>query len=68
MVLRLVCDGYYNNSPPADPQGPAAAGADRVYRGGGYGNMPDKCRCACRWGISAAGRETDVGFRVVREP
>ncbi len=58
--------GYYAQSPPIDPSGPASGG-DRVARGGAWTDQAGVCRSGIRitdipqWGVA------NSGFRVVRE-
>ncbi len=56
--------GYYKESPPDDPPGPAD-GRHRVVRGGAWNSEGWKCRSACRRDLDPAYRGSDVGFRVV---
>jgi formylglycine-generating enzyme required for sulfatase activity len=56
--------GYYANSPPDDPQGPAA-GSFRVIRGGGWYSSPVLCRSAYRRLGTPADRDYSIGFRVL---
>jgi formylglycine-generating enzyme required for sulfatase activity len=56
-------ENYFSSSPPADPPGPAKA-SHRVYRGGGWGYNPGRCRPANRDGYEPADRGNDLGFRV----
>jgi formylglycine-generating enzyme required for sulfatase activity len=55
-------EDYYHNSPKVDPQGPDA-GADRVYRGGGWGNAALVARSASRLWSHPGVRDDDLGFR-----
>ena len=48
-----------------DPVGPER-GSPRVYRGGGWGNIPGLCRSANRSNIVPSSRSSDLGFRVAR--
>jgi len=57
---------YYKNSPNKDPKGPTNAVDYRVLRGGSWGHFPGNCRVANRVRADPAGRNYDVGFRVVR--
>ena len=56
----------YGKSPVKDPQGPAAAGAPRVLRGGGWGSYPSFCRSAGRYRGIPVYRYGGSGFRVLR--
>ncbi|MBX7222623.1 MAG: formylglycine-generating enzyme family protein [Blastocatellia bacterium] len=57
--------GYYAKSPPIDPTGPPG-GSSRVIRGGGWYYRAVDCRSASRdWG-TPAGRNHNLGFRLVR--
>jgi formylglycine-generating enzyme required for sulfatase activity len=57
--------GYYANSPPDDPTGPAR-GSERVLRGGCWSLLAGSCRSAYRYGLPAVRRSDSVGFRVAR--
>jgi formylglycine-generating enzyme required for sulfatase activity/serine/threonine protein kinase len=58
---------YYANSPDTDPPGPAHA-AQRVIRGGSYGDNPRGERAAVR-GARVPGRRGDrIGFRLALVP
>jgi formylglycine-generating enzyme len=59
---------YYANSPSKDPQGPAVAGTDRVYRSSCLGCAAEKCRSACRRSKVPGGRHFTIGFRVAFVP
>ncbi|MDL2275305.1 formylglycine-generating enzyme family protein [Desulfosarcina sp. OttesenSCG-928-G10] len=54
---------YYGASLPVDPQGPDS-GADRVFRGGGWGGSALSCRSALRFHDSPVIRSHLLGFRV----
>lgn len=56
---------YYAVSPTSDPVGPDQ-GSTRILRGGGWSNTSWNCRSADRFGLDAAYRDFNVGFRVVR--
>ena len=59
-------EGYYQNSPSADPTGPTA-GLKRVSRGGGWDSPAPNCRSACRF--YAPNTPWDhLGFRVAAVP
>ncbi len=53
---------YYDDSPDANPEGPAS-GAERVTRGGGYGFSGNRVRVAYRDSWDPAARPRTVGFR-----
>lgn len=55
--------GYYQQSPPADPQGPAT-GLHRVYRGGSWRMAAWLCRSAYRGRNEPSYRDFNLGFRV----
>ena len=57
--------GYYGKSPTDDPSGPRS-GSARVFRGGGWGFNPWRCRSARRYGYGPGFRSFDLGFRLVR--
>jgi len=56
---------YYAESPSADPQGPES-GSYRVFRGGGWFNLPNFCRPASRAFDFPINHQSHVGFRVAR--
>ncbi len=56
-------EGYYNQSPAADPTGPAGV-SGRVFRGGGRDIRPRGCRSADRNWDSPAFRYSGLGFRL----
>jgi formylglycine-generating enzyme required for sulfatase activity len=65
--------GYYKNSPPTNPRGPAADGREYVLRGGSWKSGPDALRSFARLGenpgFSDACLARDaIGFRCVRKP
>jgi len=53
---------YYNNTPRANPQGPAS-GASRVLRGGAFSSSRDFARAANRGGDRPTYRNVNIGFR-----
>jgi len=56
--------GYYKQSPPTDPTGPAL-GKSRVLRGGSFGmDGWGDCRCASRYDFPPTDRRINHGFRV----
>ena len=55
-------DGYYGDSPAADPLGPDS-GDEHTIRGGSYGSGAVHLRASQRFGLPAGG---DIGFRCVR--
>jgi formylglycine-generating enzyme required for sulfatase activity len=57
---------YYKQSPEKDPTGPTS-GSFRVGRGGSWNFYSRRARSAYRPWVVAAGRNDNVGFRVVRE-
>jgi len=57
--------GSYTDEAQTDPQG-AAAGGDRVLRGGGWGSNASNARSVARGGDDPYGRYSYVGFRLVR--
>ena len=61
------CSDWYGNSLPGgtDPVGPGG-GSYRVDRGGGWGDIPDDCRSATRYGYVPSDRNGGLGFRVAR--
>ena len=59
-------EDYCGKSPVKDPQGPTAAGAPRVLRGGGWYLYPSFCRSASRFRLSPVPRSLVGGFRVLR--
>jgi formylglycine-generating enzyme required for sulfatase activity/serine/threonine protein kinase len=56
-------EGYYEESPAADPRGPAH-GEHRVLRGGSWNNSGHLCRSARRNKYPADFRSDTIGFRV----
>jgi formylglycine-generating enzyme required for sulfatase activity len=56
-------EDYYKQSPAADPTGPEVA-SDRVYRGGGWYNLPRYCRSAYRDRDAPGYRFSFLGFRM----
>jgi formylglycine-generating enzyme required for sulfatase activity len=54
---------YYDESPLADPEGPASGGYN-VSRGGSWFTSPLSCRSASRYGNVPSFRADDLGFRV----
>ena len=54
--------GEYSADAVTDPVGPDA-GADRVFRGGGWGYPALDARSAYRYGFHPGGRNGDLGFR-----
>ncbi|MFO0844065.1 MAG: SUMF1/EgtB/PvdO family nonheme iron enzyme [Gemmataceae bacterium] len=58
---------YYEESPEADPPGPAT-GDRRVLRGGSWNDYGRHCRAALRYDRPPEEERTDFGFRVVMEP
>ena len=59
-------EGYYANSPAADPR--ATGGAGRVLRGGGWSNAAERCRSAARSWDSPGIRYNHTGFRLALTP
>jgi len=58
-------EDYYENSPQQNPRGPEE-GTLRVLRGGSWYGYPRYCRSADRDGVTPAGRNFNVGFRLAR--
>jgi formylglycine-generating enzyme required for sulfatase activity/energy-coupling factor transporter ATP-binding protein EcfA2 len=56
---------YYKKSPEKNPKGPSN-GSVRVLRGGYWGGDAPDCRAAYRDYVEPAGRDNDVGFRLLR--
>ena len=58
---------WYRSAPPAgvDAQGPAS-GSVRVYRGGGWGNVPQLARVAYRYFGAPGIRDDRLGVRLLR--
>ena len=70
-VSEWCLDMYEPYSPSAalDPVGPELApNLGRVYRGGSWNLMADRCRSAVRSSTNRNGRYAHVGFRVVLAP
>ena len=59
--------GYYEESPREDPMC-STTGVYRVYRGGGWGIFPKRCRSADRSGSTPDIRSTNLGFRMALDP
>ena len=59
-------EDYYAQSPTEDPQGPAV-GSSRVLRGGSWNTGPHNVRCSYRHHVDPAGRNYNIGFRLVVE-
>ena len=57
---------YYQNSPKQNPQGPSV-GTQRVFRGGGWGNIQSNVCCADRSWFDPTYRSNLVGFRCVQD-
>jgi len=57
-------NGNYASADVTDPLG--ASGSSRVYRGGSWNLGASYCSVAYRSGASPYGRQSIVGFRVVR--
>lgn len=55
---------YYANSPKDNPQGPSS-GAFRVFRGGGWRDVPARVRASYRNSLSPDYRRDYLGFRLV---
>jgi formylglycine-generating enzyme required for sulfatase activity len=55
--------GDYSQKDVVDPQG-AEKGQLRVQRGGSWGNSPQFCRSACRYGPGPSARFSNCGLRV----
>jgi formylglycine-generating enzyme required for sulfatase activity len=60
-------EGYYGESPAADPTGPSV-GAIRVYRGGSWLTLPGRCRAAFRYDRGSGRRNVTLGFRLALVP
>ena len=69
-VWEWCVDGWdvnaYRHRPPSvkDPWVASSASANRVIRGGSWGNRASDCRAACRYGRHPDDRYRDQGFRV----
>lgn len=59
--------GAYSTNQQVDPVG-AASGTDRVLRGGGWGDLKEDCRSACRYWYKAGEADDYIGLRVVLIP
>lgn len=60
-------DGYYAESPSADPPGPRTGQKYRVRRGGSWSTHPAYCRSANRDRNFPENRLNNGGFRIVAE-
>ena len=61
-VADWYAEGYYNDSPPSNPQGPAE-GNFKVLRGGSWRDGGEKARSAKRSSLPASMRHDEIGFR-----
>jgi formylglycine-generating enzyme required for sulfatase activity len=59
-------DKYYANSLDRNHKGPSS-GADRVIRGGGWEGNARGCRSAVRYRYDPRSRDSDLGFRLLKE-
>ncbi len=59
--------GYYQTSPPTNPQGPES-GATKVLRGGSWGSLDFQVRCGIRLGEFPGVSDSGIGFRLARTP
>jgi len=59
-------DGYYGNSPPNNPTGPAS-GDRKLMRGGSWDAGPNEIRTTFRNAIQPDFSGNDVGFRCVQK-
>jgi formylglycine-generating enzyme required for sulfatase activity len=68
-VWEMVGDrlGEYSAEPQINPTSPAD-GTNRVIRGGAFGDRVGLCRSSMRRSIDEGVSETNVGFRVARNP
>ena len=55
--------GSYSEALVTNPQGPSS-GSNRVFRGGGWGNNADRCRCANRSNGTSANMDDALGLRL----
>lgn len=69
-VLEWCADwydrGYYKNSPPENPKGPAL-GSFRVMRCGAWNFPTEECRVSNRNWAGPGGRGVNIGFRLARD-
>ncbi len=65
-VWEWCSDWYdsYSAESATNPQGPSS-GSNRVFRGGGWGNNADRCRCANRSNGTPADMDDALGLRLV---
>ena len=68
--VREWCSDWYGSKllGGTDPVGPevGSGGSGRVFRGGGWRNLPDYCRSALRYLNVPSIRFSSLGFRVAR--
>ena len=64
-VADFYAPDYYDQSPAADPQGPASGGT-RVIRGGSFQTGPDLLRASARAWVDPSATYDSVGFRCAR--
>jgi formylglycine-generating enzyme required for sulfatase activity len=60
-------ESYYASSPSVNPPGPSS-GTFRVLRGGSWVLNSYYCRSSLRFGLNPSVDNSDLGFRVAREP
>ncbi|NAS89269.1 hypothetical protein C4E24_05965 [ANME-1 cluster archaeon AG-394-G21] len=69
-VLEWVQDCWhsdYNGAPTDGSAWEVGDGADRVVRGGCWGDYAGVCRSACRFHFGPRNRDIDLGFRLLQE-
>ncbi len=64
-VQDWYASGYYASSPSTDPPGPLT-GSSKVFRGGGWYDIPYYCRFASRGSYVPGYSFYDLGFRLLR--
>ncbi len=66
-VNDWMADGYDGSGTVVDPTGPST-GIAKVWRGGGWAVPSGGCRASVRYGFSPTENDSDIGFRVARNP
>lgn len=59
-------NGNYNKKPKTNPQGPVS-GTSRIYRGGGWTSIAERCRVSIRYSLSPIIHYSLLGFRLASQ-